>query len=142
LLLLIGWLGETFFGLPVIAATVRFYITAYIFGGWDISQHAWHAIKEKHFDTDLLMVMAALGAAFSVNLPKAHCFSSSLASVTRWKNAPSTAPARSPRAGRPCAKTALVRVMAKNRNCLLNHCNSKMLSSSALVCAFLWMESS
>lgn len=63
LLVLIGWLGQTFFGLPVIAATVL-YITAYIFGGWDISQHAWHAIKEKHFDTDLLMVMAALGAAF------------------------------------------------------------------------------
>ncbi|MCZ7550900.1 MAG: cation-translocating P-type ATPase [Anaerolineales bacterium] len=63
LLVLIGWLGQTFFGLPVIAATVL-YITAYIFGGWDISQHAWHAIKERHFDTDLLMVMAALGAAF------------------------------------------------------------------------------
>ncbi|MBI5944753.1 MAG: cadmium-translocating P-type ATPase [Chloroflexi bacterium] len=63
LLLLIGWLGETFFGLPVLIATTL-YITAYIFGGWDISQHAWHAIKEKHFDTDLLMVMAALGAAF------------------------------------------------------------------------------
>ena len=62
LLLLIGWLGETFFGLPVAIATTL-YITAYIFGGWDISQHAWHAIKEKHFDTDLLMVMAALGAA-------------------------------------------------------------------------------
>ena len=63
LLVLIGWLGQTFFGLPVIGATV-FYIAAYIFGGWDISQHAWHALKEKHFDTDLLMVMAALGAAF------------------------------------------------------------------------------
>ena len=63
LLLLIGWLGETLFGLPVTIATTLF-ITAYIFGGWDISQHAWHAIKEKHFDTDLLMVMAALGAAF------------------------------------------------------------------------------
>ncbi|MBI5953013.1 MAG: cadmium-translocating P-type ATPase [Chloroflexi bacterium] len=62
LLVLIGWLGQTFFDLPVSAATAL-YITAYIFGGWDISQHAWHAIKEKHFDTDLLMVMAALGAA-------------------------------------------------------------------------------
>jgi Cd2+/Zn2+-exporting ATPase len=62
-LLIIGWLGETFFGLPGLAATAL-YVTAYIFGGWDISQHAWHAIKEKQFDTDLLMVMAALGAAF------------------------------------------------------------------------------
>lgn len=63
LLVLIGWLGQTFFGLPVMIATV-FYMAAYVFGGWDISQHAWHALKEKHFDTDLLMVMAALGAAF------------------------------------------------------------------------------
>ena len=63
LLVLMGWLGQTFFGLPVAAATTL-YIAAYIFGGWDISQHAWHALKEKHFDTDLLMVMAAIGAAF------------------------------------------------------------------------------
>jgi Cd2+/Zn2+-exporting ATPase len=62
LLVLMGWLGQTFFGLPVLVATIL-YLAAYIFGGWDISQHAWHAIKEKHFDTDLLMVMAALGAA-------------------------------------------------------------------------------
>lgn len=62
LLLLIGWVGETFFGLPFVVA-FGFYIIAYVFGGWDISQHAWHALREKHFDTDLLMVMAALGAA-------------------------------------------------------------------------------
>ncbi|MHB8778969.1 MAG: heavy metal translocating P-type ATPase [Anaerolineales bacterium] len=62
LLVLTGWLGQTLFDLPVMAATAL-YITAYVFGGWDISQHAWHAIKERHFDTDLLMVMAALGAA-------------------------------------------------------------------------------
>jgi Cd2+/Zn2+-exporting ATPase len=62
LLLLIGWVGQTFFGLAALAAT-GFYIVAYIFGGWNISQHAWHALKEKHFDTDLLMVIAALGAA-------------------------------------------------------------------------------
>lgn len=63
LLVAIGWVGETFLGLPALAATAL-YILAYLFGGWDISQHAWHALKEKHFDTDLLMVMAALGAAF------------------------------------------------------------------------------
>ncbi|MFH1907809.1 MAG: cation-translocating P-type ATPase, partial [Chloroflexota bacterium] len=62
LLLLIGWVGETFFGLPFVVA-LGFYIAAYIFGGWDISQHAWHALREKYFDTDLLMVMAAIGAA-------------------------------------------------------------------------------
>jgi Cd2+/Zn2+-exporting ATPase len=63
LLVLIGWLGQTFFGVPVVAATVL-YLAAYIFGGVDIARHAWHALKEKHFDTDLLMVMAAIGAAF------------------------------------------------------------------------------
>ena len=63
LLLLIGWLGGTFFSFPALLST-GFYLAAYVFGGWDISQHAWHAIKERHFDTDLLMVMAALGAAF------------------------------------------------------------------------------
>jgi Cd2+/Zn2+-exporting ATPase len=62
LLVLTGWVGLTFTGLPSPAATA-FYIAAYIFGGWDISRHAWHALKERHFDTDLLMVMAALGAA-------------------------------------------------------------------------------
>ena len=63
LLLLIGWLGGLLLGFPPLLSTT-FYIAAYIFGGWDISQHAWHALREKHFDTDLLMVMAAIGAAF------------------------------------------------------------------------------
>lgn len=63
LLLLIGWLGGTFLEFSPLVST-GFYLAAYVFGGWDISQHAWHAIKERHFDTDLLMVMAALGAAF------------------------------------------------------------------------------
>jgi len=62
LLVLIGWLGQTFFGLPSLAATA-FYIAAYGFGGWEISHHAWHALRERHFDTDLLMAAAALGAA-------------------------------------------------------------------------------
>lgn len=63
LLLLSGWLGGLFLGFPALVS-IGFYIAAYIFGGWDVSQHAWHALKERHFDTDLLMVIAALGAAF------------------------------------------------------------------------------
>ena len=62
LLLLIGWLGETFFGIPQ-PVSIGLYIAAYVFGGWDVSRHAWHALRERHFDTDLLMVMAATGAA-------------------------------------------------------------------------------
>lgn len=62
ILVLIGWAGHTFFGLlkPI---ALSLYITAYIFGGWDIAQHTWHALREKHFDTDTLMIMAAIGAA-------------------------------------------------------------------------------
>lgn len=62
LLLLVGWVGQTFIGLPALAATLL-YLAAYVFGGWDISRHAWHALRERHFDTDLLMVTAAVGAA-------------------------------------------------------------------------------
>lgn len=61
-LLLIGWVGGTFLGLPAWVALVL-YLAAYFFGGWDIAHHAWHALRERHFDTDLLMVAAALGAA-------------------------------------------------------------------------------
>lgn len=62
LLLLLGWIGGRFLGLPEQASLVL-YIGAYILGGWDISRHAFHAVRERHFDTDLLMVVAALGAA-------------------------------------------------------------------------------
>ncbi|MEO7840769.1 MAG: heavy metal translocating P-type ATPase [Anaerolineales bacterium] len=63
LLLLIGWLGGLFLGFPALLS-IGFYITAYLFAGWDISRHAWHALKETHLDTDGLMVVAAIGAAF------------------------------------------------------------------------------
>jgi Zn2+/Cd2+-exporting ATPase len=62
LLLLIGWLGGRFLGFPALLST-GLYLAAYLFGGWDIARHAWHALRERHFDTDLLMVMAAIGAA-------------------------------------------------------------------------------
>jgi len=62
LLLLTGWLGGQFLDFPALLSTVL-YLTAYLFGGWDIARHAWHALRERHFDTDLLMVMAAIGAA-------------------------------------------------------------------------------
>jgi Cd2+/Zn2+-exporting ATPase len=61
-LLLAGWLGQTVLDLPAPAALVL-YLAAYYFGGWGISRHAWHALRERHFDTDLLMVVAAIGAA-------------------------------------------------------------------------------
>ncbi len=62
ILVLIGWLGEAFFGLNAYAA-IALYLGAYALAGWDISRHAFHALRERRFDTDLLMVTAAIGAA-------------------------------------------------------------------------------
>ncbi len=59
---LVGWLAGRFFGAGE-WVTTPLYLAAYLFGGWDIARHAVHALLEKHFDTDLLMVLAALGAA-------------------------------------------------------------------------------
>lgn len=72
LCLLIGWTGEHFFGFPfpfeavyhISAVSLFFYFAAYVFGGFDIVRHAINAIRERHFDIDLLMVVAAIGAAF------------------------------------------------------------------------------
>src|SRR5581483_1699570 len=78
---------------------------------------------------------------FWVNLPKVHCFSSSLVLVMRWRNAPSTAPvALSARWLTLRRKLPLSNAIAKNWSYPLNHFNSKMSSSSALVCASLWTE--
>ncbi|MCK4724439.1 MAG: HAD-IC family P-type ATPase, partial [Anaerolineales bacterium] len=63
LALLIGWSGEQFFSFPSELSLV-FYLVAYLLAGWDTAIHAWHALKARTFDTDLLMITAALGAAF------------------------------------------------------------------------------
>jgi Zn2+/Cd2+-exporting ATPase len=62
LLVLVGWVSGKFFGASE-WVTPPLYLLAYAFGGWDIARHAWHSIRERQFDTDLLMVLAALGAA-------------------------------------------------------------------------------
>ncbi len=62
LLLLVGWVGGRLGFFPMTLSST-FYLAAYILGGWDIAQHAWHALRERRLDTDLLMVVAALGAA-------------------------------------------------------------------------------
>ncbi len=63
LALLIGWSGEQIFSFPGELSLV-FYLAAYLLAGWDTAIHAWHALKARTFDTDLLMIAAALGAAF------------------------------------------------------------------------------
>ncbi|MBX9569358.1 MAG: cation-translocating P-type ATPase [Candidatus Obscuribacterales bacterium] len=47
--------------------TYLLFAGTYFFAGYDIARHAWHSIKERHFDTDLLMVFAAIGAAILGN---------------------------------------------------------------------------
>jgi Cd2+/Zn2+-exporting ATPase len=62
LFLLIAWAGETFFGLPEPVA-IGFYILAYMAAGYDVARHALPALLRLHFDTDVLMILAAVGAA-------------------------------------------------------------------------------
>jgi Cd2+/Zn2+-exporting ATPase len=59
---LIGWLGETFFGLAESIAFI-FFLLAYIAGGYDVATHALPALLKGKFDTDILMLAAAAGAA-------------------------------------------------------------------------------
>jgi Cd2+/Zn2+-exporting ATPase len=59
---LIGWLGETFFAMPENVALI-FFILSYITGGYDIATHAIPGLFKGKFDTDVLMLAAALGAA-------------------------------------------------------------------------------
>lgn len=63
-LLLIGSVGERWLGLPRLVATA-FYVGAYVFGAYDLVSHALGGLRRGKFsfDIDLLMLLAALGAA-------------------------------------------------------------------------------
>ena len=63
LALLVGWFGEQFFLFPGEVSLV-FYLVAYLLAGWDTAIHAWYSLRARTFNTDLLMMAAALGAAF------------------------------------------------------------------------------
>jgi len=60
--LLIGWAGARFFDLPPQAALI-FFLTSYLSGGYDIAFHAIPGLLRGRFDTDVLMLAAAIGAA-------------------------------------------------------------------------------
>lgn len=62
LFLLVGWAGETFFAMPPGVALV-FFVLAYVAGGYDVATHAVPGLLAGQFDTDVLMLAAALGAA-------------------------------------------------------------------------------
>lgn len=58
----VGWVGVRFLSLsPTVA--LGFYLAAYVVGGYRVARHAWQALRLWRFDTDLLMLLAALGAA-------------------------------------------------------------------------------
>ena len=61
--LLLGWVGQQFLGLPARAALILF-LFSYIASAYDITHHAVPALLRGKFDTDVLMLAAALGAAF------------------------------------------------------------------------------
>src|SRR5690606_31181942 len=63
-LLLVAWAGERWLGLAAPAAGIL-YVASYAFGGFDLVRH-WAASARRGriaFDIDLLMLLAALGAA-------------------------------------------------------------------------------
>ncbi|RIK54189.1 MAG: cadmium-translocating P-type ATPase [Chloroflexi bacterium] len=62
LFLVAGWAGERFLGLPAEIALI-FFILSYIAGGYDVATHAVPGLLRGKFDTDVLMLAAALGAA-------------------------------------------------------------------------------
>ncbi len=59
---LTGWIGENYAGLSPTAAWVC-YLLAYVAGAYDISTHALPGLFKGRFDTDILMLAAAAGAA-------------------------------------------------------------------------------
>lgn len=61
-LVVVGFVSSTVLG-AASAVSTPLYLAAFFFGGWDIARHAFHAARQRHFDTDLLMVTAAIGAA-------------------------------------------------------------------------------
>ncbi len=60
----VGWVGERFWAWPA-GATIPLYLAAYGFGAWDLVSHTFAAWRRGSFtfDIDLLMLLAALGAA-------------------------------------------------------------------------------
>ncbi len=60
--LAIGFFGEWLFGLPRTFALI-WYLLAYLTGGYEATRHGIKATRHLRFDIDVLMVIAALGAA-------------------------------------------------------------------------------
>ena len=59
--LLSGWLAQQFLITSTIPS-LALYASAMVLAGWETSREAWHSLKEKHLNTDILMLLAAIGA--------------------------------------------------------------------------------
>lgn len=62
MLVLLGWLGPRLGLWPEVVAPFL-YALAYFLGGYDIARHTWRHLRHGELDTDLLMLLAAGGAA-------------------------------------------------------------------------------
>ncbi len=60
--LAVGYVGETFLGLPRPAA-ITLYLFAYLAGGYHVTRHGLRSALNLRLDVDLLMVVAAVAAA-------------------------------------------------------------------------------
>ncbi len=60
--LIVGWLLEDLTSLPLTVPWML-YALAYLAGGFYSVQNAWDSLKERQFDVNFLMIIAALGAA-------------------------------------------------------------------------------
>lgn len=63
-LLLAGWVGETYLSLPHVVA-IALFAGSYAFGGFDLARHGLGGMRQGKFtfDIELLMLLAAVGAA-------------------------------------------------------------------------------
>lgn len=59
--LLVGWVGERFAGMPA-AMSLVFFLLSYAASGYDTAHHALPGLLRGKFDTDTLMLAAAVGA--------------------------------------------------------------------------------
>lgn len=66
LILSLTWVSERFAGLPGWAA-ILLYAVVYVLSGLPVARHAISAMRQRKFDTDLLMLLAAAGAAILGN---------------------------------------------------------------------------
>lgn len=61
-ILLLTWTGERFGWIPA-WVVLPAYLSVYILSGFPIARHALSALRQRRFDTDVLMLVAASGAA-------------------------------------------------------------------------------